>query len=265
MIDLIFFTSSFGLIAASLAIQIVYLIRSSKKPDPFSTIILSLSFLAILLGLIIRSIKIGFVAVTNTFEGLVVFAGFILLALVMYRLKARKGVLAPVMLIGTALSFTLLALASSPLIPAEANPPIPALRSYWLVLHVLFAFAGEGFFTVSFAASLYYLATREEQKKAEADRIIYTTVLAGYLLFTLGALIFGAIWAKYAWGAYWSWDPKETWALITWLTYTAYLHFRLIRKVKGKVSAIICIIGFIFTVFTFLGVNYLLPGLHSYS
>ncbi len=84
-------------------------------------------------------------------------------------------------------------------------------------------------------------------------------------MFTAGALIFGAIWAQHAWGSYWSWDPKETWALITWIIYTGYLHTRFVKKMRGKGSAVISIIGFVFTIFTFFGVNYLLSGLHSYG
>jgi ABC-type transport system involved in cytochrome c biogenesis permease subunit len=72
------------------------------------------------------------------------------------------------------------------------------------------------------------------------------------------------IWAEQAWGSYWSWDPKETWALVTWLTYTLYLHLRFIRGARGKLTALVAVIGFILTMFTFFGVNYLMSGLHSY-
>ena len=94
---------------------------------------------------------------------------------------------------------------------------------------------------------------------------MYTTIIIGYPIFTAGALIFGAIWAEAAWGSYWSWDPKETWALVTWLVYTGFLHTRLVMKLKGRISAIFSIVGFVFTIFTFAGVNYLLVGLHSYG
>jgi ABC-type transport system involved in cytochrome c biogenesis permease subunit len=86
----------------------------------------------------------------------------------------------------------------------------------------------------------------------------------GYPFYTLGALIFGAIWAEQAWGRYWSWDPKETWALVTWLVYTLYLHLRLVRRNTSSLPPIIVILGFLIALFTFLGVNYLLSGLHSY-
>jgi ABC-type transport system involved in cytochrome c biogenesis permease subunit len=95
--------------------------------------------------------------------------------------------------------------------------------------------------------------------------LAYTSIAIGYPIFTAGALVFGAVWAEKAWGVWWSWDPKETWALITWLTYTAYLHFRLVRKNTSKVMPILVIAGFIIAMFTFFGVNFLLSGLHSYA
>jgi cytochrome c-type biogenesis protein CcsB len=117
---------------------------------------------------------------------------------------------------------------------------------------------------VSFVAAIVYLATKDEARRAGADRIIYTTIGIGYPIFTAGALIFGAVWAETAWGRWWGWDPKETWAFITWLVYTAYLHTRLVKRLR-KHGATLAIIGFVFTIFTFFGVNFLLSGLHSYG
>lgn len=109
-----------------------------------------------------------------------------------------------------------------------------------------------------------FLLSSEKEKRAQADRITYLSVTVGYFLFTVGVLIFGMVWAEQAWGSYWSWDPKETWALITWLTYTLYLHLRFMRKARGKLTAWVAVIGFGFTMFTFFGENYLMDGLHSY-
>ncbi len=165
---------------------------------------------------------------------------------------------------GTIVAIVLLALASSPLAPKEALPPIPALKSYWLVLHVAFSFIGEAFFVVSFISALALIFSKDLQRKELLDRITYTSIAIGYPIFTAGALIFGAVWAEKAWGRYWNWDPKETWALITWLVYTVYLHLRLLRGKKDSLTTWIAIVGFLCTVFTFFGVNYLLSGLHSY-
>jgi cytochrome c-type biogenesis protein CcsB len=97
------------------------------------------------------------------------------------------------------------------------------------------------------------------------DEITYKSIAIGFPIFTLGGLIFGAIWANQAWGVYWSWDPKETWSLITWFFYAFYLHSRMIRGWRGKKVAIVAVLGFIAVIFTYLGVNLLLSGLHSYG
>ncbi len=97
------------------------------------------------------------------------------------------------------------------------------------------------------------------------DELTYKTIAISFPIFTLGGLIFGAIWADQAWGVYWSWDPKETWSLITWIVYAVFLHARLLRGWKGKKSAVLSVIGFIAVIFTYLGVNLFLSGLHSYG
>jgi len=97
------------------------------------------------------------------------------------------------------------------------------------------------------------------------DEITYKSIAIGFPIFTLGGLIFGAIWADQAWGTYWSWDPKETWSLITWFVYAFYLHGRMIRGWRGKKVAIVAVIGFVAVIFTYLGVNLLLSGLHAYG
>ncbi len=97
------------------------------------------------------------------------------------------------------------------------------------------------------------------------DEITYKSVAVGFPIFTLGGLIFGAIWANQAWGVYWSWDPKETWSLITWFIYAFYLHARFLRGWKGRKIAMVAVLGFVAVIFTYLGVNLLLSGLHSYG
>ncbi|MEW6108873.1 MAG: c-type cytochrome biogenesis protein CcsB [Nitrospirota bacterium] len=97
------------------------------------------------------------------------------------------------------------------------------------------------------------------------DELTYKSIAIGFPIFTLGGLIFGAIWADQAWGKYWTWDPKETWSLITWFFYAFYLHSRLMRGWKGKKVAVVAVMGFLAVIFTYLGVNLLLSGLHSYG
>ena len=97
------------------------------------------------------------------------------------------------------------------------------------------------------------------------DEITYKSIAIGFPIFTLGGLIFGAIWADQAWGTYWSWDPKETWSLITWFVYAFYLHSRMLRGWRGKRVAVVAVVGFMAVIFTYLGVNLLLSGLHAYG
>ncbi len=101
--------------------------------------------------------------------------------------------------------------------------------------------------------------------KEVLDDLTYKNIAIGFPIFTIGGLIFGAIWADQAWGKYWTWDPKETWSLITWFVYAFYLHARFLRGWRGRKIAILAVIGFISTIFTYLGVNLLLSGLHSYG
>jgi cytochrome c-type biogenesis protein CcsB len=167
----------------------------------------------------------------------------------------------------------------SPNIQDEIEPLIPALQSNWLTYHVITCFLGYSGFAVSFGASIMYLAKFKKnaekpsmQQVSEGlfpslealDEIIYKTIAIGFLLLGVG-IITGAVWANYAWGSYWSWDPKETWSLITWLVYAAFIHARLTRGWRGRKAAVLSIIGFACVIFTFLGVNYLLSGLHSYA
>lgn len=97
------------------------------------------------------------------------------------------------------------------------------------------------------------------------ERIIYKFITAGFAIFTIGGLVFGAVWAETSWGRYWSWDPKETWAFITWVIYGVYLHGRYSNRWSKEMASSIALIGFLVTIFTYLGVNLLFPGLHSYG
>ena len=254
------------LIALAAVLQAVFLLLKEKRQDPASHWLLAAAAALLFATLIDRSIRISFVAVTNTYESLVFFSAMIAAVLFVLRLAMRKRQISPFVMFGaTIVCLMLLMISSSPVAPKDIQQPIPALRSLWLVLHVTFAFIGESFFVVSFIAAIVFLATKNEERRGEMDRLMATSIGIGYPIFTAGALIFGAIWAETAWGTWWSWDPKETWALITWLIYTAYLHTRLVRKLRGRISAVLAIVGFLATVFTFFGVNFLLTGLHSYG
>lgn len=247
------------------ALQAAWLLGKGGAADPASHWILLGASLLLLTSLVVRSVAISFPALTGTWESLSFWAAAVALVLFAWRLRGKPAYRAGIAFGATLAAIVMLSIASSPLVPKEALPPIPALRSAWLVLHVGFAFVGEAFFVTSFVAALLLLAAKDERRRVELDRVVYTAIALGYPIFTAGALVFGAIWAERAWGRWWSWDPKETWALVTWLVYTAYLHVRLIMKRKDSLPAILAVAGFLCALFTFFGVNYLLPGLHSYG
>lgn len=258
-------TIAFALLIASAVIQVIFLLMAGRRLDPVSHLLLLASAVLLLAITVQRSLQIRFPAVTNTYESLVFFAAMIGLVLGVYRLLARQKTILFILFGGTIVALAMLAIASSPLAPREVVPPIPALQSYWLVLHVTLAFIGEAFFVVAFVCSIYYLSSRDEERRKRLDRLTYTTIGIGYPIFTAGALIFGAIWAENAWGNYWSWDPKETWSLITWFIYAAYLHARVTRGWRGKRAAYLSIAGFLAVIFLYWGVSFILPGLHAYA
>lgn len=221
-------------------------------------------------ALIIRTIKSGHAPFTNMYESLSFLAWASVLAYLIIDKKfeiPRAG--AYFMLIVIAL----MALASSPAMPKEIMPLVPALQSYWLWLHVSITLLGESFFAVAFVTSIMYLRAAAKEKKGRTpapssnrlDVISYRCVALGFPLFTLGGLVLGMVWAYKAWGSYWSWDPKEVWSLITWFVFALYLHTRIVMGWKGRRSALIALIGFLAALFTYFGVNYLLAGLHSYA
>ena len=148
-----------------------------------------------------------------------------------------------------------------------SQPAMPALRSFWLDFHVSAAIVAYTAFFAAFAMSLL-LAVRLRGKASrlpDADTLsdwIYRANLIGMPFQTI-MLVTGAVWAEYAWGSFWSWDPKETWALITWFIYAIYLHLRL-NGASERALILVNGIGFAAILFTFFGVSYLLPGMHSY-
>jgi len=262
MTEATLFTITFILYVLS---ALVYLVSDFAEREKWAKTGLVLAAAGLLVhtgALILRTVASGHAPFTNMYESLSFLAWASALTVVVLELKLRIRRVAPfVMLIAVGL----VALASSPLMPKDATPLVPALQSYWLWLHVSVTLLGEAFFSVAFVASLLYLLAGTEEKKQKMDAISYRAVAVGFPLFTLGGLIFGMVWAYKAWGTYWSWDPKEVWSLITWFVFALYLHTRIVMGWKGKRSAIIAVIGFLAALFTYFGVNYLLAGLHSYA
>ncbi|HVF18998.1 MAG TPA: c-type cytochrome biogenesis protein CcsB [Mycobacteriales bacterium] len=178
---------------------------------------------------------------------------------------------------------------------AEAAPLVPALNSYWLKIHVAAAATASGIFMVGFATTVLYLVQDVRERRASAspvgvptagspttdsstagpgrhrlptaaslDLIAYRMTAFAFPIWTF-AVIAGAIWAEAAWGRYWGWDPKETWAFITWVVYAGYLHARPLPRWQGRRAAAIAVVGFVALMFCYFGVNLWISGLHSYA
>lgn len=150
------------------------------------------------------------------------------------------------------------------------QPLVPALQSYWMKIHVPANFIGYGAFSLAAMVAAAYLLAKKGILASRLpsldilDDVMYKSIAVGFAFFTI-ATILGAMWAAEAWGGYWSWDPKETWALIVWLNYAAWLHLRMVKGLRGPVLAWWALIGLMVTTFAFLGVNMFLSGLHSYG
>ena len=218
--------------------------------------------------------EIGRAPLTNLYESLVFFAWTIAVVYLALEAKFRIRTVGAFV---TPFPFIIMAYAS--LNPKDIQPLVPALQSNWLISHVVTCFVGYAAFAVSFGISILYLfKVRAENISAKStalfwsyiptssalDEISYKTIAIGFPLLTIG-IVTGAFWANVAWGTYWSWDPKETWSLIVWLIYAAYLHARITRGWRGKKAAVLSIAGFAATIFCYLGVNLILSGLHSYG
>lgn len=236
----------------------------------------ALGFVAQTAGLLLRGISMKTLPVTNTYEALVFYGWVFALGYLTTDLLSRgeRRHIRVVGMLAGLFACVSLGLASSPLYSAATQPLVPALQSHWLALHVGFTFLGEGFLAVAFCSSLLFLVLQRRGRRqggvADAtlerlDATSYKAVAIGFPFFTLGGLFFGAIWAKYAWGRYWGWDPKETFMLVTWLVYVLYLHVRLHHGWRERRAAWIAVVGFLLALFTFAGVNYLIRGLHSYG
>ena len=152
---------------------------------------------------------------------------------------------------------------------------LPALQSYWMAIHVPMMFTSYSAFAIAFAVGIIYLIQERQIKSRKPselseslpaleplDTMIYRLISWGFPILTLGVIL-GARWAYDAWGRYWGWDPKETWALITWFTYAIYLHMRLVLSWRGKKTVLLSIFGFAVVLFTYIGVNYL-SQLHGF-
>lgn len=209
---------------------------------------------------------VGHIPVSNLYEVFVLFC--VLTALLHLFYERRERPVGAFVLPAIDLAFAFVVWYSFSRGAHEIQPLIPALQSWWMKIHVPANFIGYGAFT--FAAMLGvawlcepWLKGRIASREA-LEELMYRSIAIGFIFFTV-ATVLGALWAADAWGSYWSWDPKETWALIVWLNYAAWLHLRLVKGWRGAIPAWWAVVGFFITLFAFLGVNMFLSGLHSYG
>jgi cytochrome c-type biogenesis protein CcsB len=239
--------------------------EKAQKNENIGTAFTWLAFGVLFVAVVLRGVSSGRAPWGNMYEFAITSALAILGAFLFISLKKEIKYLGVFVVLPTVL---LLGLAVTVLY-TESGPLVPALRSGWLVVHVSAAIISYGAFSVNFALSLIILLRNKfkliripENKKL--DELAYRTALFAFPIWTF-SVIAGAIWAENAWGRYWGWDPKETWAFITWIIYAAYLHARVTRDWSGNKSAWIAVAAYSSIVFNFFGVNLWITGLHSYA
>ncbi len=213
-----------------------------------------------LMALILRTIMVSRLPLSSSYEFILVFTCITVGFYLIYEIRTdEKGAGGMVLLIAAMLILSVVLMAQGQF--GEVTPLMPALKSPWLTFHVLTAATAYACFALTAGLAARQLISNNPNITEEN---VYKIAVAGFTLLSL-SIILGAVWAEQAWGAYWSWDPKEVWALITWIIYAVYLHLYRSNQLKGKTGSILLIAGFALVLFTFFGVNYLLPGMHSYA
>ena len=237
-----------------------------------------------MIGLMVRwresyliSPDVGHIPVSNLYEVFILFAVITALLYLFYERRYQIRSLGGFVLlvISAAVAFQLWYTFGKG--AHEIQPLVPALQSYWMKIHVPANFVGYGAFAMAAMIGVAYLIKSSIEKikpqgllatalpdLSVMDDLMYKSIALGFAFFTV-ATVLGALWAAEAWGGYWSWDPKETWALIVWLNYAAWLHMRMTKGWHGRPMAWWAVIGLFVTLFAFLGVNMFLSGLHSYG
>jgi cytochrome c-type biogenesis protein CcsB len=215
-------------------------------------------------SLVFRAIASGHGPFANMYEFSLAFAWGSLALYLYFEVRYHLRTLALVVL---PIALGMLAYATT--VSSEIDPLVPALQNNLLLtIHVAVAIFAYGAFALAFGAAVLYLMQHRDTirwlpRRAVLDEIAYRAVMVGFPMMFL-VIVLGALWAQIAWGSYWTWDPKETASLVTWLIYGGYLHARVVRGWRGQRSALLLIIGFAATMFTYFG-NYFFGGLHSYG
>lgn len=271
--DALFLKITVGLYLVGALAHLVYLFFLKETVVRTATVLMGGGFLFHTAALISRYVETGYMPVTNLFESVSFFSWALMACyfIILFRVKALVlgSFVAP--LAAILILFALFNIK-------EIKPIPPILESYWFPVHVVFSFFGFAIFALAFCGAILYLIQEDRIKSKRGgrgisrglpslevlDHLNYLCLSIGFPLLTLG-IITGAIWASYAWGSYWSWDPKQTWSFITWLIYAALLHQRLNAGWRGRKAAKIAILGFLVVLVTFLGINFIAPGKHDFT
>ena len=267
----VLFLIALGLYLISTIFYLLFLAIDRKNIENIGHYSLLSGFIIHFLSTCYRYFQAGYTPITNLHESLsflsLCIAGFFLFLKRVYKISILGTIITPFLSIIFVWALSL---------PSDIKPLAPVLQSYWLPIHTIFAFIGNSIFFVSFFVSILYLFLERGIKRKRfspisirfpslevLDSINYKCMSYGFLFLTIG-IITGSLWASMAWGSYWSWDPKETWSLITWIVYAILIHNRLAIGWRGRKTAYMMILGFFSILFTFLGINFMVGGLHSY-
>jgi len=236
----------------------------SSTAGRYGTILTVNAFAFLTASLVFRWIAAGHGPFSNMYEFSLAFAWGALALYLYFELRYRLRTLALLVL---PIAMGLLIYATT--LPSEITPLVPALQNdLLLTVHVAVAIIAYGAFALAFGTAILFLVQRRDSirwlpRSTVLDEMGYKAVMVGFPMMAL-VIILGALWADIAWGQYWSWDPKETASLVTWLIYGGYLHARVLRGWRGQRSALLLILGFAATLFTYYG-NLFFGGLHSYG
>jgi len=235
-----------------------------RTASRFSLPIMLLAWLALAIALVTHGIQASHIPATDMFEFSMSFSWGILSVVLVLGWRYKNDMISAA---GALVTLAMLIYAFT--LPVQHQPLPPALSQTWLLnLHVSCAIIAYGLFALAFVCSALYLVGRRYTAffmppMQTLDRLGYRSALAGFCFLTI-VIVVGSVWAKIAWGSYWSWDPKETASLVTWLIYGGYLIMRLALKWRDSRSAWFLVIGFLAVLVTFFG-NYFFGGLHSYA
>lgn len=294
ILSLVFFTFSFVFYILTALMYVGHWIFRKKWLGQTATAMAFVALVSTSMILISRAGESGHAPFSNLWESMMLFVWATNAGYLIMEYKHKFKVIGAIVM-----TIEFLAMLSASLLPyrfKSVEPLNPALQNKWhwmmdilstwgmekyaigwLDFHVFTTFIGYAAFAISFGLSIIYLVKNwfEERKASNSfidafpdsrilDELSYRAIAWGFPFLAIG-IVSGAIWANYAWGTYWSWDPKETWSLITWFIYAAYLHARVTRGWRGKRAAYLSIAGFLAVIFLYWGVSFILPGLHAYA